>query len=270
MSQQPVSRITQRFNELRAAGRKAFVPYLTVGDPSLALTRDLAFMLEENGADVLELGLPFTDPIADGPTNQRAAQRALERGVRSEHLLELVSDLRAGGFTLPIVLFTYFNPLLQLARQGPLIDNLRGIDGVLVTDLPPEEAGEHITLCRQAGLDTIFLAAPTSPERRIAQLAESTSGFLYYVSSKGVTGSRSALPDDLEAKVAMLRRHCKAPICVGFGISTRNLAERVCAVADGYVIGSALGAVIEQAQDAGDDPVEAARRFVIAVDPRDH
>jgi len=268
VSVQRVSRITQRFHELRAAGRKAFVPYLTVGDPSLSLTRELAFMLEENGADVLELGLPFTDPIADGPTNQRAAQRALERGVRSEHLLELVSDLRTGGFKLPIVLFTYFNPLMQLASKGPLIDNLQGVDGILVTDLPPEEAGQHMELCRQAELDTIFLAAPTSPEQRIAKLAECTSGFLYYVSSKGVTGSRSALPDDLESKVAMLRKHCSAPICVGFGISNRNLAERVCAVADGYVIGSALGATIEKAQDAGQDPVEAARRFVIAVDPR--
>ena len=156
MSVQRVSRITQRFNELRAAGRKAFVPYLTVGDPSLSLTRELAFMLEENGADVLELGLPFTDPIADGPTNQRAAQRALERGVRSEHLLELVSGLRTGGFKLPIVLFTYFNPLMQLASKGPLIDNLHGVDGILVTDLPPEEAGQHMELCRQAELELVY------------------------------------------------------------------------------------------------------------------
>jgi tryptophan synthase alpha chain len=244
------------------------VPYLTLGDPSLELTRELAFMLEETGADVLELGLPFTDPIADGPTNQRAAQRALERGVRSEDLLKLVRDLREGGFTLPIVLFTYFNPLLQLAREGQLKDRLRDIDGILVTDLPPEEASTHIASCREAGIDTIFLAAPTTPETRVASLAESTSGFLYYVSSTGVTGARSALPDGLEAQVAMLRRHCDLPVCVGFGISTRSLAERVCEVADGYVIGSALGAVIEQAHDAGEDPVAAARRFVLAVDPR--
>jgi len=268
VTSQPTSRIADRFARLRAEGRKAFVPYLTVGDPSLDLTRELAFMLEDAGADILELGLPFTDPIADGPTNQRAAQRALDRGVRGEHLLKLVSELREGGFTLPIVLFTYFNPLLQLVGTRPLEDRLRGIDGVLVTDLPPEEAKAHIASCRRAGIDTIFLAAPTTPEARVAALAESTSGFLYYVSSTGVTGSRSALPDSLESQVAMLRRHCDLPICVGFGISTRDLAGRVCEVADGYVIGSALGAVIEQAHDAGDDPVRAARHFIGSVDPR--
>ena len=139
---------------------------------------------------------------------------------------------------------------------------------MLVTDLPPEEAKAHIASCRRAGIDTIFLAAPTTPEARVAALAESTSGFLYYVSSTGVTGSRSALPDSLESQVAMLRRHCDLPICVGFGISTRDLAGRVCEVADGYVIGSALGAVIEQAQDTGDDPVRAARHFIGSVDPR--
>ena len=268
MRTRPATRIRERFSELRAAGRKAFVPYLTVGDPSLSLSRDLAFMLEDSGADVLELGLPFTDPIADGPINQRAAQRALERGVRTEHLIELVADLRSGGFSLPIVLFTYCNPLLQLANSGPLADSLRGIDGILVTDLPPEEAGDHISMCEQAELDTIFLAAPTSPEQRIARLAEDTSGFLYYVSSKGVTGARATLPQGLEAQIEMLRRHCDLPICVGFGISTKASAQRVCEVADGYVIGSALGAVIESAQATGSNPIAAAREFVLSVDPR--
>ena len=147
------------------------------------------------------------------------------------------------------------------AAGNPMIRNALG-------DSFPASPEVTIRLCREAGVDTIFLAAPTTPEARVAALAESTSGFLYYVSSTGVTGSRSALPESLESQLAMLRRHCDLPICVGFGISTRSLAQRVCEVADGYVIGSALGAVIEQAHEAGKDPVEAARRFVLAVDPR--
>ena len=268
MSDNGPTRIAQCFEQLRAADRKAFVPYLTVGDPSLELTLELAQMLETSGADILELGLPFTDPIADGPTNQRAAQRALDRGVRTPDLLTLVRKLRQQGSQLPIVLFTYYNPLLQLAKRGSLADELEGVDGILVTDLPPEEAREHIEDCRAAGIDTIFLAAPTTPEARLPQLTEAATGFLYYVSSKGVTGSRSTLPADLEDQVNALRRHCSTPVCVGFGISTRELAARVCAVADGYVIGSALGSIIESASSSGEDPVEAARRFVLAVDPR--
>jgi tryptophan synthase alpha chain len=263
------SRITRRFEQLRSAGRKAFVPYLTVGDPSLELTLDLAHMLEANGADILELGLPFTDPIADGPTNQRAAQRALDRGVRTPDLLRLVRQLRSEGMELPIVLFTYSNPLLQLAQRGPLGEQLEGIDGILVTDLPPEEAGEHIQECRSNRIDTIFLAAPTTPEARLPRLCAATSGFLYYVSSTGVTGARSSLPQDLERRLTALRAHCSEPVCVGFGISTRAVAARVCAVADGYVVGSALGAAIEAACERGEDPVEAARRLVSEIDPRE-
>ena len=269
MSLAAPSRITRRFEQLQATGRKAFVPYLTVGDPSLELTLDLAHMLEANGADILELGLPFTDPIADGPTNQRAAQRALDRGVRTPDLLRLVRQLREGGMELPLVLFTYSNPLLQLAQRGPLGEQLDGIDGILVTDLPPEEAGEHIQACRSNRIDTIFLAAPTTPTARLAGLSAATSGFLYYVSSKGVTGARSSLPPDLEGQVARVRGHCRQPVCVGFGISTREAAARVCAVADGYVVGSALGATIEAARARGEDPVEAARRFVTEIDPRE-
>ncbi len=268
MSRARQGRIAERFEQLRQAGRKAFVPYLTVGDPSLETSFELALMLEDSGADILELGLPFSDPIADGPTNQRAAQRALDRGVRTPDLLQLVQRLRERGFSLPIVLFTYANPLLQLAEHGPLGDALQGIDGVLVTDLPPEEAGEHIQQCRDAGIDTIFLAAPTTPATRLPRIAAATTGFLYYVSSKGVTGSRSALPESLEARVAELRASCSTPICVGFGVSSRDLAARVCAIADGYVIGSALATVIEAAAAAGEDPIEAARRFVTEVDPR--
>ncbi|MCP4873763.1 MAG: tryptophan synthase subunit alpha [Proteobacteria bacterium] len=240
---------------------KAFVPYLTAGYPSIEVTRALAHMLADEGADVLELGVPFTDPIADGAINQRAGQRALDAGVTPGDVLQLVKDLRADGFALPIVLFTYSNPLLQLEPLG-------GVSMVLVTDLPPEEAGDHIARCRAAGIDTVFLAAPTTPLERIATIAEHTTGFLYYVSSKGVTGARSELPADLEGQIERLRQFTDLPIYVGFGISTKETAARVCAVADGYVVGSAIGRVIEEAVEADADPVEAARAFVRSIDPR--
>ena len=239
---------------------KAFIPYLTAGDPSLEVTRALAHMLAEEGADVLELGVPFTDPIADGPTNQRAAQRALDRGVTPADVVELARQLKSEGFRPPIVLFTYTNPLLKL--------DLEGVDAVLVTDLPPEEASDHIASCRAAGINTVFLAAPTTPLARIESIAAACTGFLYYVSSKGVTGARSELPEDLEGQVQRLRGFTDLPIYVGFGISTRETAARVCEVADGYVVGSALGRVIETAVEQGADPVDAARRFVRSIDPR--
>jgi len=260
----PTSRIVERFDRLGDRGRKAFVPYLTAGDPDLETTLALARMLEREGADILELGVPFTDPIADGPVNQRAAQRALDRGVTPGDVLQAIAELRRTGFELPIVLFTYSNPLLRLQARGPL----EGVDGILVTDLPPEEADDHLSRCRAAGIDTIFLAAPTTPENRIPRLAESSTGFLYVVSSKGVTGARTALPQDLEAQVSRLRPHTSLPLCVGFGIGSRDSAARVCSVADGYVVGSALGAVIEVAVGEGNDPLPAAQQFVRSIDPR--
>jgi tryptophan synthase alpha chain len=260
-----MSRIAERFSSL--AGRKAFVPYLTAGDPSLDVTRQLAHMLEAEGADVLELGVPFTDPIADGPVNQRASQRALDRGVTPGDVLDLVTTLRDEGFALPIVLFTYSNPLLRILADGGYA-RLSGVDGMLVTDLPPEEADEHIAAARAHGLDTVFLAAPTTPPERMAAIGQASSGFLYYVSSKGVTGARSALPDDLEGQVAAIKANTDLPVCVGFGISTRESAARVCEVADGFVIGSALVRTVEEAVEADRDPVEALRAFVRSVDPR--
>jgi tryptophan synthase alpha chain len=263
-----VSRIAARFDRLRSQGRKAFVPYITAGSPNIEFTIELARMLERSGADILELGLPHTDPIADGPTNQRAAQQALEAGMTPQHLLDAVGELRNSGFELPIVLFTYFNPLRSLLARPEGTAALAGIDGILVTDLPPEEARDHIASCRAADIDTIFLAAPTTPTERIPRIAEAGRGFLYYVSSKGVTGARDGLPQDLEAQVARLRAATDLPVCVGFGIANRSTAARVCAVADGYVVGSALGKVIEGALAEGSDALLAAERFVGGLDPR--
>lgn len=260
-----MSRIAERF--ARLAGRRAFVPYLTAGDPSIEVTRQLAHMLEAEGADLLELGVPFTDPIADGPVNQRASQRALDAGVTPGDVLDLVTTLRAEGFELPIVLFTYSNPLLRILEGGGYA-RLEGVDGLLVTDLPPEEAVDHIAAARAVGVDTVFLTAPTTPPSRRAALAAASSGFLYCVSSKGVTGARTALPDDLEGQIQAIKAHTDLPVCVGFGISSRESAARVCEVADGYVIGSALVSTVEQAVAEGADPVAALRAFVRAVDPR--
>ena len=263
-----MSRISSRFDLLRSQGRKAFVPYITAGWPSPEFTLKLARMLEQEGADILELGLPHTDPIADGPTNQRAAQEALDSGMTPAQLAEVVDELRSSGFALPIVLFTYGNPLRSLLARPEGDALLEQIDGVLVTDLPPEEAGEHIRRCRAADVDTIFLAAPTTPDARLPLITEAASGFVYYVSSRGVTGARSDLPSDLEGQVARVRAATDLPVCVGFGIADRATAGRVCAAADGYVIGSALGKVIEVARTEGRDQLEAARRFVREVDPR--
>jgi tryptophan synthase alpha chain len=263
-----VSRITERFEHLRSTGRKAFVPYITAGSPDIAFTVALARMLERCGADVLELGLPHTDPIADGPTNQRAAQQALDAGMTPQLLLDAVGELRRTGFELPIVLFTYSNPLRSLLARPEGAAALAGIDGILVTDLPPEEAGDHIDACRAADIDTIFLAAPTTPTERLPGIAAATRGFLYYVSSKGVTGARSGLPQDLEEQVARIRAATNLPVCVGFGIANLETAARVCAIADGYVVGSALGRTIESALAEGSDALAAAQAFVEQIDPR--
>lgn len=263
-----MSRIADRFAALRAAGRRAFVPYLTAGDPDLPTTAALCRMLAAR-ADVIELGVPFTDPIADGPTNQRAAQRALDAGVRPDHVLAVVKQLRAEGFEVPIVLFTYWNPLRRLLQVGDGYDGLAGVDGILVTDLPPEQADAHVAACRAAGIDTIFLAAPTTPADRLPTLVEHTTGFLYYVSSKGVTGAREGLASDLEEQVGRVKAAAgDLPVCVGFGISNRDIAARVCDVADGFVVGSALGNVIEKTAADGGDVVAAARGFVAELDPR--
>ncbi len=260
------SRIAQGFDRLRKEGRPAFVPYLCAGDPGLETTYALARMLEEEGADLLELGVPHTDPVSDGPTNQRGAERALASGVRPIDVLDLAQRLQAEGCILPVVLFTYANPLLALLAQRPM--PWPGIDGILVTDLPPEEAGEHIARCRQHGVDTIFLCSPTTPSERIPRIASASSGFLYVVSRKGVTGSQQTLPEELGARLSQIRSHCNLPLCVGFGISNRALAARVASEADGFVVGSALMAQVEEAQAAGEDPVQAARSFVQALDPR--
>jgi tryptophan synthase alpha chain len=241
-----MTRIGDRFARRKAEGRRAFVAFLTAGDPSLERTVECAFSLDAAGADVLELGVPFSDPLADGPVIQRASERALGRGVTLSRVLEAVREIRRKS-ELPLLLFSYFNPLLQhgLERLAGEAKDC-GVDGVLVTDLPPEEAGEWIAHARKADLDTVFLASPTSPLERLAKVAEASRGFVYAVSRTGVTGERQSLSGDAKPLVARLRARTKVPVALGFGLSTPEQVREAAAVADGVVVGSALVRFLEE------------------------
>lgn len=241
-----MSRLAGRFEALRAGGRKAFVAFLTAGDPSPEHTVEAALQLEAAGTDVLELGVPFSDPLADGPVIQRSSDRALRRGVTLPRVLELVARIRERS-QLPIVLFSYLNPLLQLGLERLCVEApAAGVDGLLVTDLPPEEAGELLPEARAAQLDTIFLAAPTSPDERLELVSQASRGFVYAVSRIGVTGEQHSLSGDAAPLVARLRALTREPVVLGFGISTPEQVAAAAAVADGAVVGSALVRYLEE------------------------
>jgi len=246
-----MTRIAEKFAALRNENRKAFIPYITAGDPDLETTGQLILELEKSGADILELGVPFSDPMADGPIIQRASERALRNGVKVRDCLNLVRRIRRQS-EIPIVLFSYYNPLLSLGN-GALGRELRdaGIDGVLVTDLVPEEAEEFIVQMRAVEVDTIFLAAPTSADARIKRVADACSGFIYAVSRTGITGVRQSLSDAASQLVLRVRRFTDLPIAVGFGVSTPEHLAEVWQHADAAVVGSRI--VAEIAQHAGDD-----------------
>jgi tryptophan synthase alpha chain len=241
-----VTRIGASLTRLKAEHRKAFVAFITAGDPSLARTVELAAELAHAGVDVLEVGVPFSDPIADGPVIQRSSERALARGVTLPRVLEAIAEIRRRS-EIPIVLFSYFNPLLRygLARLARDLAAAGG-DGVLATDLPPEEAEEWLTVARGNGLDTIFLATPTSPSERLGRIARASSGFVYAVSRTGITGERTALSDEAAPLVAALRTLTAAPVILGFGISTPSQVTEAARVADGVVVGSSLVRFLEE------------------------
>jgi len=254
-------RIDRCFHELRAARQKALIPYITAGDPDLAVTRELAWAFEGAGADILELGVPFSDPLADGSTIQRASQRALERGVTLKGVIGSVEQIRARS-QMPIVLMSYMNPILRMGLDefaGRAKD--AGVDGVIVPDLPPEEAGELRRCCAATGVSTIFLAAPTSTDARLRRIAEASEGYIYYVSLKGVTGARESLQADLAVSLGRLRRLTNKPVAVGFGISTPAQAAEVARGADGVIVGSAIVERIERG-GGGQRAVEDAAGFV--------
>lgn len=241
------SRIAKRFAALAAAGELGLVAYITAGDPSLAATEKIVLAAAAAGADVVELGVPFSDPVADGPTIQRASERSLRQGTTLAGVLELVGRIRAHS-DVPLVMFSYFNPILQMGLESFAASaRAAGADGVLVTDLTPEEAAEYRTAMHAQGLDTIFLAAPTSTDARLAQIAQASSGFLYLVSRMGVTGAREALPPELPSLVRRVRKFTSLPIAVGFGISLPTHVSVLGGIADAAVVGSALMADVEAA-----------------------
>ena len=241
----PHGRIAAKFTELRARGQAALIPFIVAGDPDLDRTRQIVLELEARGADLVELGVPFSDPMADGPANQRAAARGLASGATIPAILSMVADLRRST-QIPLILYGYYNPIFHYGCDRFCADAARaGIDGLLVVDLPPEESQELARPARAAGLDIIYLLAPTTPLERSRMVARSASGFLYYVSVTGVTGARTNLAHDLQARVSDLRTVTGLPIGVGFGISTPAQAREVAAFADAVVVGSAISQMIE-------------------------
>jgi len=241
------TRIGRRFEALRRNGEMGLVAFLTAGDPSLAATESLVLALAEAGADVIELGVPFSDPVADGPAIQRSSERALRAGTTLAGVLDLVASLRRKS-DVALVLFSYYNPVLQMGLpQFAERAAAAGVDGVLITDLTPEESGEYRAIVTAQGLDTIFLAAPTSPDERLARIAECSSGFLYVISRTGVTGVRDTLPEDLPALMRRVRRATSLPVAVGFGISLPGQVSLLGGLADAAVVGSALVQEIEHA-----------------------
>jgi len=241
-----MTRIEKLFEKLKAEKRQAFIPYITAGDPSCDITRDLILGLEQSGADIIELGVPFSDPIADGPVIQRATERALAQHMTLRKVLHLAKELRRQS-EIPLVLFSYYNPILRYGLSNLARDAAdSGIDGVLATDLTVEESGEYRAAMSAANLNTIFLAAPTSSPERLKKIAQASNGFLYAVSRTGVTGETQELSSELRGFLQELRRYTGIPIAVGFGISQPEHVKAVWQAADAAVVGSAIVREIEK------------------------
>ncbi|KAF0144682.1 MAG: tryptophan synthase alpha chain [Nitrospirae bacterium] len=257
-----MNKIEKTFNKLKALNKKAFIPYIMAGDPSVERTKELVLVLEECGADIIELGVPFTDPLADGPTIQRAAERALKAGVTLKDVLALVSDLRTKT-RVPLVLMTYYNPVFKYGEDRFVKDAKdAGVDGVIIPDLPPDEAGGLIKTAKKAGLATIFLLAPTSTQDRIKKVAVASRGFIYYVSMTGITGSQILLDGSIEKSINNIRRITDKPVAVGFGISTAEQARAISGISDGVIVGSAIVRKIHEAPEGLKDFILKLREAV--------
>ena len=262
-----MSRLAKAFARCRAQNRAAFVAYLCAGDPDFETSLAACKALLASGVDVLELGVPFSDPLADGLTNQLAAQRALEGGMTAARVFELVKKIRETSDT-PIIFYTYYNLVFSNGVDAYVrAAKAAGVDGILTLDLPPEEAGEIATACKAHGVETVFIVAPTTPDARLPIIAKATTGFIYYVSREGVTGVRDQVATNIPEAVARIRRYTALPVAVGFGISTREQVAQVAAQADGVVVGSALVNIIrENLADRGKiAPALAARAAGLAA-----
>jgi len=241
-----VSRIANTFATLKQQGRKALIPFVTAGDPYPDVTVELMLAMADAGADVIELGVPFSDPMADGPVIQRAGERALKHKVGLRQVLDYVRQFRAKNDATPVVLMGYANPVERYGIDAFVADaKTAGVDGVLIVDYPPEECGDFAAALKKAGLDLIFLLAPTSTESRIKHIGELASGYVYYVSLKGVTGAGHLNTDAVAQAVPRIREHVKIPVGVGFGIRDSQTARAVAAHSDGVVIGSRLVELLE-------------------------
>ncbi len=257
-----MNRIEKVFKKLKAEGKKAFIPYVMAGDPSLERTAEIVLILERCGADVIELGVPFTDPVADGPTIQRAAERALAAGVSLRGVIHFVKELRTRT-RVPLLFMTYYNPVFKYGEEAFVRDAVdAGVDGVIIPDLPPDEAGALIKIAKKADFATVFLLAPTSTDDRIMKVTKTASGFIYYVSMTGITGSRLRLDDSLKNSFGKIRRTTAKPIAVGFGVSNPEEARAVSDVADGVIIGSAIVKKINESPNSLEEFARELRRAI--------
>ena len=264
-----MNRITKKFTELRSQNRGGFIPFIVAGDPNLEATKELVLLLAESGASVIELGVPFSDPVADGVTIQAAAERALLNPISVKDILRMVAEVRAEKCETPIIVFSYFNPILQFGLERFADEAVTaGVDGILVTDLVPEEAEEFRAILTAKNLSLIMLAAPTSSDERLKKICEKAGGFVYAVSRAGVTGARNETSGDAKTLVERLRKFTDLPIAVGFGISTAAQITETCKYADAAVVGSAIVAEIGRLGDSA-HLVKGVREFVRKLLPEE-
>lgn len=263
------NRIDLEFKKLKAEDRGGFIPFIVAGDPDVSTTKNLILLLAEKGANVIELGVPFSDPVADGVTIQAAAERALRNSVGVKDVLRIVAEVRAEKCETPIILFSYFNPILQYGLETFALEAKRsGADGILVTDLIPEEAGDFRRILAERDLALIMLAAPTSGDERLKKICEMASGFVYAVSRAGVTGARNESSGEAERLVSRLRAYTELPVAVGFGISSAEQIKEVWRYADAAVVGSAIVTEIERVGSPA-DIIENVRFFIEKLTPDD-
>jgi tryptophan synthase alpha chain len=244
-----MSRISQVFKKLKQTGRKALIPYIMAGDPSLDITGRLVAALQGAGADIIELGVPFSDPLADGPTIQKAHERALQKGVTLRKVIALVREIRQTS-QVPLILMTYFNPVFKFGIDAFVKEAVSaGVDGVIIPDLIPDEAHDFIAVARKHKLDTIFLLAPTSTLERIKRIVKASTGFIYYVSITGITGAKLSIGDPMKDTLGLIKNNTNKPVAVGFGISTPEEAAEISKIADGVIVGSAIVKLIADGKD---------------------